>query len=349
MKQTDKLNILVIEDNEGDWFLINEYLQSLFINNTIDHSITLNEALSSISAKKYDVIFLDLSLPDSTDTKTTVNQILGSSDNAAIIVLTGNADSAFAKESLQSGIEDYLLKDEISASTLLKSIEYSIQRNKGKQDLIKLNKEREFEISDAVVKAMDKGKLEISCELHDNITQLLTGASIFLQIAMQKEATENDLLSSADNILRKAINEIRALSHTLAPPDFDGISLEDVLTQLINDTNKTATFCIEKDWDSTNIYHLQGNMALNIYRIIQEQLNNINKHAKAKNVHIKLRSVDNQVNLLIKDDGIGFNTKQKRNGIGLTNIKTRASLFNGFVDIISSPLKGCSLNVHLNI
>ena len=82
-----------------------------------------------------------------------------------------------------------------------------------------------------------------------------------------------------------------------------------------------------------------------IYRIIQEQLNNILKHAEACEVEVSLKNEDGQVELTIKDNGVGFDTTAKRTGIGLKNIRNRAQIYDGNVEIISSPGNGCTMKV----
>ena len=82
---------------------------------------------------------------------------------------------------------------------------------------------------------------------------------------------------------------------------------------------------------------------LNIYRIIQQQLNNILKHAKATKVIIKLLENKKQIKLVIADNGIGFDIHKKQKGIGVANIKSRAASYNGMVTFISQPGSGCRL------
>ena len=84
-----------------------------------------------------------------------------------------------------------------------------------------------------------------------------------------------------------------------------------------------------------------------LFRIIQEQTNNIVKHAKAKNVIINLRASKGWINLEITDDGQGFNLKKTKKGVGLTNIINRAELFNGKVEITTAPKNGCTIKVSI--
>ena len=87
---------------------------------------------------------------------------------------------------------------------------------------------------------------------------------------------------------------------------------------------------------------------INVYRIIQEQLNNILKHAQASSVSIELNKQREQIRLCVEDDGKGFDPRMRRNGVGISNIMSRAELYNGKVEIDSSPGKGCKLEVILN-
>lgn len=87
------------------------------------------------------------------------------------------------------------------------------------------------------------------------------------------------------------------------------------------------------------------NQKLALFRIVQEQLNNIVKHACAQNVWIKLSKQENEFILKVKDDGKGFSSGQSRKGIGILNIKNRAELFNGEAEIVSQPGNGCLLTV----
>jgi signal transduction histidine kinase len=84
---------------------------------------------------------------------------------------------------------------------------------------------------------------------------------------------------------------------------------------------------------------------LNIFRIIQEQLNNILKHAHAKKIYISIRECENDILVEISDDGIGFVTTKRTTGVGLTNIKSRSELFNGTLVLTSEPGKGTSLSI----
>jgi PAS domain S-box-containing protein len=202
---------------------------------------------------------------------------------------------------------------------------------------------KEREINDAVLSAQENERNEIGRELHDNINQLLASARLYLLRA--KKESCGDLLDKTDSLLMNAIQEIRTLSHSLIPPSLLRSNLVEALGDLLDTTAQITPVAIHTDFRNFNGRQLPDKFNLAIYRIIQEQLTNILKHAKAKNIYVALVQQDKSVVLGIKDDGVGFDVTKKSDGVGLMNIKTRASLFNGKVEIISAPGKGCKLTV----
>ncbi|MBA4848834.1 PAS domain S-box protein [Emticicia sp. BO119] len=125
-----QLNILVVEDNPGDYFLIEEYLSDERLPGNIFHVRTLVELKAKLLTNTlFDIILLDLSLPDGSG-EALVREVLAIAHEIPVIVLTGYADKDFGVRSLSWGIADYLLKDELNASLLTKSTLYSIERRK---------------------------------------------------------------------------------------------------------------------------------------------------------------------------------------------------------------------------
>lgn len=346
--QTNSLKILVIEDNEGDWFLIKEYLSELYLENYIIQSSRLKDALDQLALNQFDAILLDYSLPDSIGTKG-IKKILSAAQGVPLIILTGYADRATAIYSLQLGAQDYLLKNEMTPALLLKSIAYSIERNKVKLQLAAEQHNREVEIADAVLTALENEKEQLSQELHDNIAQLMASSVMYLELAKKKGDKFIPYVDEAEKIIITATAELRTLSHVLAPPRLNHETLEDALTHLIQKTRTISGLDICSEWTPADLSSLPEKISLHIFRMVQEQLNNIIKHASASLINIKLVRNEDQLFLEIKDNGVGFDLSEKSEGLGLMNIKTRARLFNGTVAIITAPFKGCRIQVILTI
>ncbi|MDB5011806.1 MAG: hypothetical protein JWQ25_8, partial [Daejeonella sp.] len=124
------LNILIIEDNLGDFTLIEDYLNEKTEVVVVNLATSYNKAKETLTYQNnFDVILLDLSLPDA-DGIDLVNNVVELAGNTPVIVLTGNSDKDFGINTLSLGISDYLLKDEITAANLNKSIFYSIERSR---------------------------------------------------------------------------------------------------------------------------------------------------------------------------------------------------------------------------
>ncbi len=201
-------------------------------------------------------------------------------------------------------------------------------------------------ITEISIQGQEKEREEIGKELHDNINQILAATKIYLGMLLKKnEQTGSEYLIKSYENLNLAMEEIRRLSQSLIAPSLGDVSLRGVLQDLLGNISFASTLELELDFENYDEDITDNNMKLMFYRIVQEQLSNILKHAMAKSATVKLLNTPDQVELIIRDDGIGFDTSKKPEGIGLRNIKNRASIYNGVVIIDSAPGKGCSIKV----
>lgn len=215
-----------------------------------------------------------------------------------------------------------------------------------------LNEERQIrqkQITDAVLTGQERERSELGEELHDNINQILASTRLYIECALKDDNIRKDLLEKGRVLLDSAMKEIRKLSRTLLPPSLGEVSLLEALNDLTNDTLQAGQINIKKDWEDFTENGLSQKLRLTIFRIVQEQLSNVYKHAKAKNVMICLERKEGSIRLSIKDDGVGFNILTKRTGVGLRNITSRAEVNNGTVSIDSTPGKGCEMVVEFLI
>ena len=210
----------------------------------------------------------------------------------------------------------------------------------------KLRKQQE--ITAAVISAQEKERAFLGEELHDNINQILATSKLYIEVAIGDKDVRKDLMTDSRIYLMNAMEEIRKLSKSLLPPSLDGESLRNTLSELIENIEQVKQINFIKEWDNIDESSIHEKASLAVFRIVQEQLNNILKYADAKTVVISLRQNGNTFQLRIKDDGIGFDTAEKRKGIGLKNIVSRAELLNGDMAINSSPGEGCELIVNFN-
>jgi PAS domain S-box-containing protein len=201
-------------------------------------------------------------------------------------------------------------------------------------------------ITQTSIQVQEKEREDIGKELHDNINQILAATKMYLDIAIHESADEEvtGILFKGHQNLNMAMEEIRQLSQSLVAPSLGGVPLDRALSGLIDGLPHTASFQLSLDATGYKGDVEDQGIKLTCYRIVQVQLSNIVKHAKAKNVTIRLKKTSN-LELTIADDGIGFTPGKKTSGIGLRNIRNRVDFYNGNVDVVSQPGKGCTLTV----
>ncbi|MES2371416.1 MAG: PAS domain S-box protein [Bacteroidota bacterium] len=210
------------------------------------------------------------------------------------------------------------------------------------QEIIDQKIQEQKKIARAIIKTQEKERNYIGQELHDNINQLLVGAKIYLLNAGTKSQEVNQLITYPTDLIDKTIEEIRLLSSRLVTPLKD-FNLDELVQKLLDDFNKDQTIKTIFDYDLSET-EIGTELKLNIFRTVQEQLNNIAKHAHADNVAVSIRAQNGLVSVTVADDGQGFNIDTKRNGIGISNIMNRVASFNGEVFIESSPGNGCKVS-----
>jgi PAS domain S-box-containing protein len=202
-------------------------------------------------------------------------------------------------------------------------------------------------VANAYINAQDKERLEIGKELHDNINQILSTTQLYLDVALGNKERREELIKRSLENVHYAISEIRNLSRTLVPPSLGDIGLKESIVDLVENMNAAKKIKFSLRWSYLKEDQMSEPMKLMLYRIVQQQCNNIMKHAQAKNAQILLTFKKKNLFLEISDDGIGFDAKKLKIGIGLTNIQNRVQLFNGDVKINASKLKGCTLQISI--
>jgi PAS domain S-box-containing protein len=195
--------------------------------------------------------------------------------------------------------------------------------------------------------AEEKQKKEIGVELHDNVNQILAALKLYLAMALRDEFVRTEMLEKSEEMLNMAMDEIRKLSKSLVGPNIKQETLEQAVSELINYTQIGVSFIIKLVFDEDIEQNLSQSMKLTLYRIIQEQLNNIGKYANPHIVKIEFTKSDDMIHLSVKDDGIGFNNNSTRHGIGLKNMKHRSEMENGHFTILTSLGSGCEIKVDL--
>ncbi len=212
----------------------------------------------------------------------------------------------------------------------------------------KLEEERQRkqkEITEAVIVAQENERAELGRDLHDNISQILTTARMFIEHSFSKRERQDELLHYSREYISKAIGEIRQLSHKLMPPSLSDISLKQNLEELFLHLESLNDFTFQFEFLLPYEGNLSNDLKLAIFRIVQEGLNNVFRHAKATKILVHVEQKNDILEVCIVDNGTGFDTQKKSFGLGLRNITSRANLFGGNIELNSQPGKGTELKI----
>jgi len=229
-----------------------------------------------------------------------------------------------------------------------REIEYRKAQQKAEEEIFDLLKEYQLKLS--IAKELEQNR--ISKELHDSVMNKLYGAR--MQLGLLNEYNEEEIKEKRlvyVDLLQEIEQDIRTISHDLHTEinetQFDYTNLLSNLIHLQNEIGFTK-FSIEIKpeitWDS-----IDSLIKITVFRIVQESLLNISKHANASTCHVSILLDDDHLVLEIKDDGIGFDLNATKQGIGLQNIKERAKTISAILEINSKPNKGTTIRLKTKI
>ena len=222
------------------------------------------------------------------------------------------------------------------------------QKEKASEELSNITKEFQF----GLVKAKEQEQDRISKELHDGIVNQIYGIRMILG-SLNKNTDEESQKKRSEYLkeLHKLETEIRALSHDLNSDLSKYIGeFKFLLEQLIQKNNEIGNTIFYLDISSTIDWNNYSSLIkINIYRILQELLQNVNKHAEAKNCFIEISKTNNNLLVEVKDDGKGCDLKSLSSGIGINNIKERVKTINADLIIESNNSQGSRFQITIKI
>ncbi|WP_449437055.1 sensor histidine kinase [Pedobacter steynii] len=192
-------------------------------------------------------------------------------------------------------------------------------------------------------------KESIATELNGRIGQqlVLLKNDIYL-LEKQSHDTNSELFKSITQDIGKAIEEVSIVSFSLRPYQMDTLGLKGSITHLAEDIASDTPGTIHLDIDELD--ELLNNQAqMNIYRIVQELLNNLIKHAQASSCSISIKVGTHQLNLQYQDNGKGFNTSNPSSGLGLSGIRERCKLLNAELKISSKRNSGTKVYIKIPV
>jgi len=219
------------------------------------------------------------------------------------------------------------------------------ERKELEHKLLEQQRTEQLKITATALEAQEKERNALGLELHDNISQILVGIKLILSRIKNNKELVDEIVATSLSYLQIAIDENRKLAHTLVTPDLVAEPFTDQIKSLCRTMLEVTGITVTLDTTRYNDNSLNDKMKIAMYRILQEQCTNIVKYAKASAVDIILCNDDKNFKMTIADNGVGMDTGKITAGIGLRNMNSRLSIFNGTAKIDTKPGKGFRLSI----
>jgi len=352
LEEEEKYRFLV-ESTEDHIYLVDKNLRYLFVNQKYLSRFAL--PMNKILGSKYEEFH---SNEETKDFAEKVNKVFKSGESLSY-EYRSERDSRYFIRTLNPVKE----KDgrTMSVTVISKEITERIQAEESlklsNEKLLKESNQRKV-LSKRLIDLLEKDRKEIAMELHDHIGQILTALKMNLEmIGSRLKHSDHELASQIKDAEQKAIDaltDINHISHGLKPGMLDTLGLKPSLGDLFDGIQEQTD--IKINFFSRNVpKRFAHEKELAVYRIAQEALTNIIKHAKAKNVFVNLSKMGDVLFLSVEDDGVGFEPGQvmgsisKKKHLGLVIMKERAVQFGGEFSIESRKPGGTHLSVEIAI
>jgi len=203
----------------------------------------------------------------------------------------------------------------------------------------------DYENDMALLNIQELERSNIANELHDNLGQKMSASALFLDGLVSKYPEDTELTKVA-NMINTSLTQIRSLSNTLSLSSIKEMGLEDSLRQLQDQIPLSIEFELHYSVDESSISEF---ISTQTFRIIQEAINNIQKHSEAKRIEIDIAQAQSVITLKIRDNGKGFDINAGVRGNGIRNMEQRVKKCNGLIHIDSKINEGTFIDIKLPI
>jgi signal transduction histidine kinase len=308
-----------------------------------------------LSDHHVDAVVLDLSLPDSQG-QATVEKVRMHKPTIPIVVLTGLDDQAQAVQAVRQGAQDYLAKNRLDGDTLLRALRYAVERARIEGEL-RNSTEQLRALTGHLENAREEERTRIARELHDELGQKLTGFKMDVswltkRLAYPEGMQDTGPLLAKTQAMAALIDEtivgLRTLISELRPAILDHLGLMAALEWQAEEFQRRTGIACQF---VTPLQELTVSPAgaTAMFRIVQEALTNVVRHAHATKVTIRLDDEGKELRLAVEDDGRGITEAAAtgRSSFGIVGLRERVALLKGRMTLSGSPGKGTTLTAYV--
>ncbi len=350
MVENEPQRILLIEDNPGDRRLIREMLvEAKYGRFEIEQSPRLSSGLELLSKQPFDVVLLDLGLPDSQGIETLL-RTKAQASHTPIVIMTGQSDESLGINAVREGAQDYLVKGQVDSNLLTRTLRYAIERKRAELALEEYQ-ERLRSLASQVSLAEENERRRIATDVHDRMSQSLALCTMRLS-AFLKAPSNPELEATLKEIydaLQELVVETRSLTYELSPPVLYDFGLETAVKGLCERTAEKYKLTVKYE-DNGQTKPLDKDIRVELYRMTRELLVNAVKHARAKIIKVAISRSDTVVKVTVQDDGVGFDTRilspaHGSSGFGLFSIRERLDYLGGRIEAESQKGQGSRITL----
>jgi signal transduction histidine kinase len=346
----DRPRILVADDDDDTRSFLLKLLDKDYTVTGVSNGL---EAMAAIEDQTPDLIISDVMMPhaDAYDLLEHLSSHPKTRD-LPVILLSGRAESSERTRGLEKGARDYIAKP-LDGRELLARIKIHLQ-------LAQSRRAAEAQISqltDRLVNIQDKERKRIARDLHDQIGQQLTALRFQLEIlrGISREAKLVERIEETQTIAKQLDSDIDFLTWELHSTALECVDIVGALANYVSEWSRR--FGILADFQIKNLDQglLSSDVKTNLYRIVQEALHNIAKHARADRAKVLIEGGGDLVELSIEDDGIGFNLEKLKTiealgtGMGMVGMKERAAVMGAELTVDSKPGSGTKIRVRVPV
>lgn len=341
--------ILIVDDNASARETLLAMLESE--DYQIEQAKDGFQALQMLQYIKPDLILLDVMMPGM-DGFETCRRIRATPELAEvpIIILTALDDRASLLKGIEAGADDFLSKP-VDRYELIARARTITRLNR--YHTLQQQRENLREMSERLITAQEEERQRISRELHDDLGQALTTHMISLRnLQSDLSISPEALFESLQNLHEQSYEvfiKIRRLAHDLRPPVLDALGLKVSMQTYCTEFTRRTHLPITFEADET-VQNLPDIYNITLYRVLQEALNNVVRHAKATHAWVDLSREDDSIVLTVQDNGHGFDTSNiQPNGMGLSNMRERVTIAGGKLNLNSTPEHGTIISAQFPV
>ena len=358
------INILIVDDEPGNLLVLETVLDDPGYR--LVRAESGEQALLALLADDFALLILDIGLPGMSGIEL-AQTIKKRKKNAAIPIIFLTAyynEDEHVLEGYGIGAVDYLHKP-VNAGILRSKVAVFAELHRKTRDLAQANRALLAEVAERrraeealralthrVVQAQETERGSVALDLHDNITQMLCAVLIRSQALAERlsarDGTSKQEAIKLRELLGEAANEVERISRNLRPSVLENLGLDAVLRATSTEFAERTGLTVKLDSVKLAV-RLPYSTEVALYRILQEALTNVERHARARHVTLALTQSDDVVQLTIKDDGIGLDPAKQggKSGLGLLGMIERATSVGGVFKIESARGHGTEIKVHI--